>query len=81
MSHNPEGGTQDDMPELPTRQKVDDPLFDFVDGDVEAGGDYAAFVEATVQVDDDLASAVVVDYLKFTDVTFGNVEGRKGGEG
>ena len=44
MRHDPVAGGEDDMPELPSRQQVNDPLLDFVYGYVEARGDNAAFV-------------------------------------
>ena len=55
-------------PELTRRQEVVGPLLNVGDGDVEPGHDDAALVEATSQVDDDLAAAVVVDDLELADV-------------
>ena len=39
--------------------------------DVEVGGDHTALVQSSVEVDDDLASAGVVDDLELTDVSVG----------
>lgn len=44
------------------------PVLDRVDGNVEAGRDDAALVQAAVQLDDNLAAAVVVDNLEFANV-------------
>ena len=57
-----------DVAELSGRKKVDDPLFHLVELHVESGGDAAALVQSTVQVDDHLATSVVVDDLKLLDV-------------
>ena len=49
-------------------EHVADPLVKAVDGDVEAGRDDTALVDAAEQRHDDLAAAVVVDNLELTDV-------------
>ena len=64
------------MAELPGREEVGDPLVDLPDGDVEAGGDDTALVDAAGQVDDDLVATVVVDDLELT-----NVPWERGGGG
>jgi hypothetical protein len=40
-----------------------------VDTDVESGRDDTGLVQSTVELDDDLASSVVVDDLELSDVT------------
>ena len=55
-------------PELARRQELAGPRLEVLEGDVEAGRDDGALVEAAVQVDDDLAGAVVVDDLKLANV-------------
>lgn len=37
--------------------------------DVEAGGDDTSLVKTSVELDDNLARAMVVDDLKFTDIS------------
>jgi hypothetical protein len=54
--------------ELTGRQQVDDPLLEITELDVVAGGDDTGLVEAAIELDDDLAVAVVVDFLVFADV-------------
>ncbi|KAL7550383.1 hypothetical protein ACHAWF_013626, partial [Thalassiosira exigua] len=68
VGHDPVRRGQNDLPELTGREEVDDPLLDLVDGHVEPGGDDAALVEASVELDDNLLGAVVVDDLEFADV-------------
>ena len=70
MGHDADGGGEDDVPELPGREEVDDPLLDVVGGDVEPGGDDSALVQASVKLDDNLSGAVVVDELELSDVAF-----------
>lgn len=55
---------QNDITELTGRQKLDNPLLKFVETDVVAGGDDTALVEAAVELDNDLAGAVVIDLLE-----------------
>ena len=66
--HDAVGGRHDDVAEQTGRQKVDDPLLDVLDLDVEARRHNSALVDAAEEVDADLASAVVVNDLELTDV-------------
>ena len=61
-------GDNDNLPELPGGKEVVGPLLDVPDADVEPGRDDAALVQSSGQVDDDLAAAVIVHDLKFSDV-------------
>ena len=70
VGHDTETGGQDDVSELAGWEEVHNPFLNLVDGYVKAGGDHTAFVKATVQLDDDLAGAVVVDDLKLSDVSY-----------
>jgi hypothetical protein len=58
---------EDDEAELTRRQQLDDPLLELRELDVVAGRDDAALVEAAVELDNDLAVAVVVDLLELAD--------------
>ena len=61
---------QHNEPELTRRQQVVDPFLDFTDLDVETGGDDTGLVQATVQLDDDLAGAMIVNDLKLANVSY-----------
>ena len=67
--HDAQGRRQYDEAELTGGQDVLHPLLVLGGGAVEARADGAALVQATVQVHDDLAGAVVVDDLELTNVT------------
>jgi len=67
--HDPGRRREDDVPELTRWEQLDDPLLEVTDADVEAWGDDTSLVQATVELDDDLAGTVVVDFLEFTDIT------------
>jgi hypothetical protein len=54
--------------ELTRRQQVDDPLLQVLELDVVARGDNAALVEATVELDNDLAVTVIIDLFELADV-------------
>mmetsp|Transcript_11885 Transcript_11885/g.25326 ORF Transcript_11885/g.25326 Transcript_11885/m.25326 type:complete len:150 (+) Transcript_11885:155-604(+) len=69
MRHNPVGGGQNDLTELTTRQEVNDPLFDFLHIDIESWGDDTAFVEASVELDDNLLGTVIVDDFEFANIS------------
>ena len=66
--HDTGGGGQDDVTELTRRKELDDPLLDIAKLDVVAGRDDTGLVDAAVQLDDDLAVAVVVDLLELANV-------------
>lgn len=67
--HNTGGGSEDDITELTRGQQLDNPLLHIAQLDVVAGRDDAGLVDAAVELDDDLAVAVVVDLLELANVT------------
>ena len=69
MVHDTGTGGEDNVSELTRRQQLDDPLLKILEGNVVAGRDDTGLVETSVELDDDLAVAVVVDFLEFTNVT------------
>jgi hypothetical protein len=66
--HDTSGGGEDDEAELTRGQELDDPLLHVAELDVVAGGDDTGLVDAAVELDDDLAVAVVVDLLELANV-------------
>ena len=62
----------DDTKGTSGEQQVD-PRLDLGGLDVEAGGDDTGLVETAVQLDDDLARAVVIDDLEFTNVAWAKI--------
>jgi hypothetical protein len=67
--HDTSGGGEDNVTELTSWQKLDDPLLEVTELDVVAWGDDTSLVETTVELDDDLAGAVVIDFLEFANVS------------
>ena len=68
--HDAGRGGQDDIAELTGGQQLDDPVLEVGQADVVAGGDDTGLVEAAVQLDDDLAGAVVIDLLELANVAW-----------
>ena len=68
--HDTGRGSQDHVSELTGRQEFDNPLLKVAEADVEAGGDDTGLVEAAVELDDDLARAVIIDFLELADVAW-----------
>jgi hypothetical protein len=66
--HDTGGGGQDDETELTGRKELDDPLLDIAELDVVAGGDDTGLVDAAVELDDNLAVAVVINLLELANV-------------
>lgn len=66
--HDTSRGGEDDIAELTGRQQLDDPLLEVGQADVVAGRDDTSLVETAVQLDDDLAGAVVIDLLELANV-------------
>jgi hypothetical protein len=61
-------GGEDDVAELTRRKKLDDPLLEITELDVVAGTDDTGLVDAAVELDHNLAVAVVVDFLELANV-------------
>lgn len=66
--HDTSRGGKDDVAELTSRKELSDPLLELSQADVVAGGDNTALVEAAVELDDNLARAVVVNLLELANV-------------
>lgn len=67
--HDTIRGGDDEVTELTGREEVLSPLLNRVNGNIETRRDDTALVDATGEVDDDLASALVVNNLELTNVT------------
>ena len=66
--HDTGRGSQDDVAELTRWKELDDPLLEVGELDVVAWRDDTSLVETAVELDDDLAVAVVVDLLELSNV-------------
>lgn len=69
--HDAGRGGQDDVAELTGGQQLDNPLLQVGQADVVARRDDGGLVQAAVQLDDNLARAVVVDLLELANVACG----------
>jgi hypothetical protein len=68
LVHDTSGGGEDDVTELTSGKKLDNPLLELSEADVIAGGNDTALVEAAVELDNDLTGAVVIDLLELANV-------------
>jgi hypothetical protein len=68
--HDASRGGEDNVTELTRGQQLDDPLLHVAELDVVAGRDDTGLVDAAVELDDDLAVAVVVDLLELANVAW-----------
>ena len=68
--HDAGRGGQDNVAELTGREQLDNPLLEVGETDVVAGGDDTSLVETAVELNDDLAGAVVVDLLELANVAW-----------
>lgn len=68
--HDAGRGRKDDEAERTGGEEEVDPRLDLVDLDVEPGRDDASLVEPAVELDDNLAGAVIVDNLELSDVAW-----------
>ena len=71
MIHNTLVGGKDDVAELTGGEDGVGEVLELVEGQVETGGDNTALVEATVQVNDDLATTGIINDGELGDVTLG----------
>ena len=60
---------KDDVSELTGRKKLGNPLLKLAELDVVAWRDASSLVDASVELDHDLAGAVVINLLELADVT------------
>jgi len=67
--HNTGRGGEDHVSELTRWQELDNPLLEIAETDVVAGGDNTSLVEAAVQLDDNLAGSVIINFLKFANIS------------
>lgn len=70
MVHDSGRGGQDNIAELTGGKELDNPLLEIAETDVVAGGDDAGLVQAAVELDNDLAGAVVIDLLELANVAW-----------
>ena len=68
VGHDPVGSGEDQVSELTRGQQVRSQLLDLGQGDVESGGDDAALVQTTEEIDDNLATSVIVNDLEVANV-------------
>jgi hypothetical protein len=66
--HDTRRSGENDVAELTRRQQLDDPLLKIRQSNVVAGRDDTGLVEAAVELNDDLAVTVVVDFLELANV-------------
>ena len=69
MGHDPVGSTDKNVTELTRRKKIDNPLLDFIDLDIETGTNHTAFIDTSIQFHNNLARSVIINDLKFSNVT------------
>lgn len=66
--HDTSRGGEDNVAELTGGQQLDNPVLEVGETDVVAGRDDTSLVETAVQLDDNLAGAVVIDLLELANV-------------
>ena len=69
MVHDAITGGEDQEAELTRREELGSPLLEGILSDGEARRDHTALVEATSELDDNLASAVIIDNGEVANVT------------
>jgi len=67
--HDTSRGCEHDVSELTRWQELDNPLLEIGEADVVSWRDDTGLVKAAVQLDDDLAGAVVIDFLELANVS------------
>jgi len=75
--HDAIGRGEDELAKGARGEEIGCTLFELAGTDVEARGDDARLVDAAVELDDDLARAVVVDDLKLINVAMALHQGQE----
>ena len=68
--HDSEGGGEDDIAKLSGGQDVVDELLEVLQFKIISWGDHTAFIQSAVELNNDLTSSLIVNYLEFVDVTY-----------
>jgi len=68
MIHNPSTRRQNNISNTSSWQELIDPFLKIRKTDVEPGGDDTAFIETTIELNDNLARTMVIDLLEFANV-------------
>lgn len=68
--HDAIRGGQDDEAKLTRREQVVDPVFHLWQLDIVTGRDDTTLVQTAIQLNDNLTGTVIIDNLKFTDITW-----------
>jgi hypothetical protein len=68
MIHNSSARSQHNISDASRGQELINPLLQIRKSDVEARGNDSTFIQTSIQLNDDLAGAVVIDFLKFANV-------------
>ena len=69
VGHDPVGSTDENVTKLTRGKKIDNPLLDLIDLDIETGTNHTTFIDASSQFHDNLAGSVGVNDLEFSNVT------------
>ena len=75
--HDTVGGGEDKVPEVARRQHIVDPFLNVRKRNIKARRDDAALVDAAVELNNDFARAMIVDYLELANVAWGWGEGKE----
>lgn len=66
--HNTSRSGENNVTKLSGRQKSGDPLLNLVDTDIKARRNDSSLVQTTSELDNNLASSVIIDILEFSNV-------------
>jgi len=69
VSHDAEGGTQDDVTELTRRKEVHNPVLDLANLDIESRANDSTLVQTPVELNYNLVSTMIVNNGKFSNVS------------
>lgn len=70
MVHYTSRSREHNVSELTRWKQLDDPLLNVTELNIVSGRDNTSLVETTVKLDNDFAASMIIDLLKFTNVTF-----------
>lgn len=71
MNHDSRRSGKDNVPELAGRQESNHPLLELAEADVKTRADDATLVQTAIELNDDLAGAVVRKFFELANVSLG----------
>ena len=73
MIHDPSTRSKNNISDTSSRQKLIDPFFQIWKTNIESRRNDSTFIKTTIQLNDNLAWTMIIDFFKFSNVTLKHI--------